>query len=83
MQNVFGFIRKQNIKQLFDEDKKLEEITKNIDFSELCITSKAEISFKENLKTSAQTNKATGTKCTLCWKISENACDRTHCPKNT
>ena len=64
-------------------DKKLEEITKNIDFSELCITSKAQISFKEKLETSAQTTKAKGTKCTLCWKISENACDRTHCPKNT
>ena len=64
-------------------DKKLEEITKNIDFSELCITSKAKISFKENPETSAQTTKAKGTKCTLCWKISENACDRTHCPKNT
>ena len=63
-------------------DKKLEEITKNIDFSELCITSKAEISFKENLETSAQTTKAKGTKCGLCWKIRENACDRTHCPKN-
>ncbi len=64
-------------------DKKLEEITKNIDFSELCITSKAEISFKENSETSAQTTKANGTKCNLCWKISENACYRSHCPKNT
>ncbi|MBD1133415.1 isoleucine--tRNA ligase [Pelagibacterales bacterium SAG-MED44] len=64
-------------------DKKFEEITKNIDFSELCITSKAEISFKENPETSAQTTKANGTKCTLCWKISENACYRSHCPKNT
>ncbi len=63
-------------------DQKLEEITKNIDFSELCITSKAEISFKENQETSAQTAKAQGTKCTLCWKISENACQRVHCPKN-
>ncbi len=64
-------------------DKKLEEITKNIDFSELCITSKAKISFKANSETSAQTTKANGTKCTLCWKISENACYRSHCPKNT
>ena len=64
-------------------DKKLEEITKNIDFSELCITSKAQISFNEKLETSAQTRKAKGTKCTLCWKIIENACDRIHCPKNT
>ncbi len=63
-------------------DQKLEEITKNIDFSELCITSKAEISFKENLRTSAQTTKAKGKKCSLCWKINENACHRTHCPQN-
>ncbi len=62
-------------------DKKLEEITKNIDFSELCITSKAKISFKENLETSALTIKAKGTKCTLCWKISENTCERAGCPK--
>ena len=64
-------------------DKKLKEITKNIDFSELCITSKAQISFKEKPETSAKTTKAKGTKCTLCWKIIENACDRTHCPKKT
>ena len=31
-------------------DKKLEEITKNIDFSELCITSKAQIFLRKNLK---------------------------------
>ncbi len=64
-------------------DKKLEEITKNIDFSELCITSKAQISFKEKLETSAKTTKANGTKCSLCWKIIENACDRFHCPRKT
>ncbi|MDC3162743.1 isoleucine--tRNA ligase [Candidatus Pelagibacter sp.] len=57
-------------------DKKLEEITKNIDFSELCITSKAEIFFKKNLETSAQTTKAKGTKCPVCWKISEVSCPR-------
>jgi isoleucyl-tRNA synthetase len=64
-------------------DQKFEEITKNIDFSELCITSKARISFKENSEINAQTTKATGTKCTLCWKITENACDRIHCPINS
>ncbi len=63
-------------------DKKLEEVTKNIDFSELCITSKAQISFKENLETSVQTTKAKGTKCTLCWKISESTCNRNQCPKS-
>ncbi len=64
-------------------DQKFEKILKNIDFSELCITSKAKISFKENSDISAQTTKAKGTKCTLCWKITENACDRAHCPKNS
>ncbi len=57
-------------------DQKLEEMTKNIDFSELCITSKAKISFKKNLETSAQTTKAKGTKCPVCWKISEASCPR-------
>ena len=64
-------------------DKKLEGITKNIDFSELCITSKAQISFKEKQEIIAKTTKAKGTKCSLCWKILENACDRTHCAKKT
>ena len=39
-------------------------------------------SFKEKIETSAQTTKAKGKKCTLCWKIVENTCDRTNCPKN-
>ena len=33
-------------------------------------------------ETSSKTTKAKGKKCTLCWKIVENACDRTNCPKN-
>ena len=40
------------------------------------ITSKAQISFKENLETSAQTTKAKGTKCPVCWKIREDKCER-------
>ena len=64
-------------------DKKLESITKNMDFSELCITSKAEISYKENFESSVQTIKAKGTKCTLCWKINENGCHRAHCTQKS
>ena len=64
-------------------DKKLESITKNTDFSELCITSKAEISYKENFESSVQTIKAKGTKCTLCWKINENGCHRAHCAQKS
>jgi len=57
-------------------DKKLSKITQNIDFSELCITSSAEISYKENSETSVQTIKANGSKCPVCWKITEEACPR-------
>jgi isoleucyl-tRNA synthetase len=57
-------------------DQKLKNITENIDFSELCITSKAEIIFKEKSETSVETNKAKGSKCPVCWKISEDLCIR-------
>ncbi|MDB4065548.1 isoleucine--tRNA ligase [Candidatus Pelagibacter sp.] len=57
-------------------DKKLSEITKNIDFSELCITSSSEVIYNENIETSAETTKAKGTKCPVCWKITEKACSR-------
>ena len=57
-------------------NEKFVEITKGIDFSELCITSKAEISFKENEEISVKTSVAKGVKCPVCWKISEEACIR-------
>ncbi len=57
-------------------NKKLSEITKNIDFSELCITSSSEVIYNENIETSAETTKAKGNKCPVCWKISEVACPR-------
>ena len=57
-------------------DKKFEEITKGIDFSELCITSKAAISFNENKEINVKTLKAKGNKCPVCWKISEEVCVR-------
>ncbi len=57
-------------------DQKLSEITKNIDFSELCITSSAEIAFNQNSDISVETIKAEGSKCPVCWKITETACPR-------
>ena len=57
-------------------DKKLNEISKDVDFSELCITSNAEISYLENSETKVQTTKAEGTKCEVCWKITKEACSR-------
>jgi isoleucyl-tRNA synthetase len=55
-------------------DKKLIDISKNIDFSELCITSNAEVSYSENSETKVQTTKATGLKCPVCWKVSTVPC---------
>ena len=63
-------------------DKKLSKITENIDFSELCITSSSEVIFNENIEISAETTKAKGTKCPVCWKITEEACSRKTCPKH-
>ena len=61
-------------------DKKLSDITQNIDFSELCITSSAEVIYSEKLETSVQTTKAEGSKCSVCWKITSSACSRKTCP---
>ena len=64
-------------------DKKLNDISKDVDFSELCITSSAEVSYLENSDTRVQTTKAEGSKCPICWKITKDACSRKTCPKNT
>jgi isoleucyl-tRNA synthetase len=57
-------------------DKKLNEISKDVDFSELCITSSAEVSYLENSETKVQTKKAEGSKCPVCWKLSIDPCPR-------
>jgi len=57
-------------------NKKFENITQNIDFSELCITSKAEVNFSENDEINIITSKAKGLKCPVCWKINEADCQR-------
>ena len=56
--------------------EKLKELTKNIDFSELCITSKAEVAYKGDIETTAITTKAKGSKCPVCWKINDGPCPR-------
>jgi isoleucyl-tRNA synthetase len=57
-------------------DKEYFEISKNIDFAELCITSKASIieSFDKNII--VETTKAKGEKCPICWKINTDPCKR-------
>ena len=57
-------------------DKNLKDKIDNIDFSELCITSKAEVIYKDNSEISVNTNKAQGSKCPVCWKINESSCPR-------
>ena len=63
-------------------NNKLESVCKNIDFSELCITSKASVTYKKDTDTVVETLKAEGIKCEMCWKIKEEKCDRDNCPKN-
>ncbi|MDA8706602.1 isoleucine--tRNA ligase [Candidatus Pelagibacter bacterium] len=64
-------------------DKKLNEISKDVDFSELCITSSAEVSYLESSETKVQTSKAEGSKCQVCWKITKDPCSRKTCPKHS
>jgi len=56
-------------------DENLKDLIKDTDFSELCITSKAQVSYK-NTETNAFTSKAKGSKCPVCWKINEETCPR-------
>ena len=52
------------------------KLLKGIDLSELCITSSVDIIVKESDVTIAETSKAKGNKCPVCWKISEKPCIR-------
>ncbi|MDA9695489.1 isoleucine--tRNA ligase [Candidatus Pelagibacter sp.] len=63
-------------------NKNLKDLTKNIDFSELCITSKAEVIYGIQEETLAETIKAKGSKCSVCWKISQIPCQRHSSPKS-
>ena len=64
-------------------NEKIMNLTKNIDFSELTITSKAEVIYKNGIETNVITTKAKGSKCSICWKIKETSCDRENCPKHS
>ena len=63
-------------------DNKQKKLTENIDFAELCITSKAEVSFEDNSEVHVKTFKAAGDKCKVCWKINKSGCERAICPKS-
>jgi len=53
-----------------------QKFLKNIDLSELCITSSAKIENGDTNDIIVETVKATGEKCPVCWKISSTPCER-------
>ncbi len=61
---------------------KLIQLSKGTDFSELCITSGADVDkIKKNdgEEIIVETKKAEGEKCSVCWKIKKNKCERNGC----
>ena len=66
-----------NLKILLND--KLLKLSKGTDFSELCITSDAKIdkiNKDDAEEISIETNKAEGKKCSVCWKINKDKCER-------
>ena len=60
-------------------NNKFYEISKNVDFSELCITSKFSINKSKSDEIIVNSKKAEGKKCSICWKISAEKCKRPSC----
>ena len=60
-------------------NEELFKIFKNIDFAEICITSSAKINQGSKKEIEVLTKKASGKKCPICWKISEEGCKRPNC----
>ena len=61
--------------------KNLFNIAKEEDFSEICITSESNVIYDDNIENEIEvsTEKATGTKCPICWKIKLKKCERANC----
>ena len=57
-------------------NEKILETTKDVDFSELCITSAAKIQKTTAKEITVKTVKAEGNKCPVCWKINKEQCQR-------
>ena len=56
-----------------------KKIITDIDLSELCITSKAKIIYNDSEDIVVNTQKASGDKCPVCWKIRIDRCAREIC----
>ncbi len=61
---------------IIELNEKNINLTKDIDLSELCITSSVEIKKSENEEILVETRKAEGLKCPVCWKINKDPCIR-------
>ena len=57
-------------------DDRLINLTKDVDFSELCITSNAVVEKNSSKEINVETSKAEGNKCPVCWKINKVKCER-------
>ena len=59
-------------------NKDLYNLVKKYDFSEICITSGANLILDEKIeeKIEVEALKAEGDKCSVCWKISKHKCER-------
>ena len=57
-------------------NEKLFKITENTNFAELCITSEAKIEKTRLEEITVVTTRAEGEKCSVCWKINKNGCER-------
>ena len=71
---IIGSSLEAQLKIKLNEEK--FEIVKDIDLSELCITSSAQIQKTTQNEVLVETEKAKGNKCSVCWKISLQPCER-------
>ena len=55
-----------------------QKILNGIDLSELCITSSVKIQNSNEEEIIVETTKASGKKCSICWKIRNSPCERPH-----
>ncbi len=57
-------------------NQKYKDIVGSTDLSELFIVSKANVNFDNQLDILVETKKASGNKCSVCWKIRKDPCER-------
>jgi len=57
-------------------EDRLINLTKDVDFSELCITSNVVVEKNNSKEINVKTLKAEGKKCPVCWKINKDKCER-------